>query len=70
MIKEVNEDSGWLTNDITTVISNKGLAVYIDELCDKGAGELGMCSQATNCDVLSPPVLHWQGNNGSKTDTR
>lgn len=35
--------------------------MYINELCDKRAGELGMFSQATNGDVLSPFVLNWQG---------
>lgn len=61
-------DSRWLTNDIAAVICNEGFAVNIDELCDKRLRELGMCSQATECDVLRPLVLnlggmdsqHWQ----------
>lgn len=62
-MKKVKDASTSLTNNITTIISNKGLAVYINELCDKRAGELAMCSQATNCDVLGPFVLNWQGRN-------
>lgn len=33
----------------------------IDELCDKRLGELGMCSQAAECDVLRPLVLNLGG---------
>lgn len=51
----------WLTNDIAAVISNEGFAVNIDELCDKRLRELGMGSQATECDVIRPLVLNWWG---------
>ena len=50
-----------LTNDIAAVISNEGLAVNIDELCDERLGELGMSSQAAEGDVLRPQVLNWGG---------
>lgn len=56
----LHDDSRRLTNDIAAVISNEGLAVNIDELCDKRLGELGMCSQAAECDVLCPLVLNWE----------
>ncbi len=60
-IMELNDDSMRLTNDIAAVISNEGLAVHIDELSDKRLGELRMCPQAAECDVLCPLVLHWEG---------
>lgn len=48
----------WLTNDIAAIISNEGFAVNINQLSDQRPGELGMSSQATQCDVLRPLVLH------------
>lgn len=48
----------WLTNDIAAVISNEGLAVNIDEFCDRWLGELGMRPQSAQCDVLCPLILH------------
>lgn len=51
----------WRTDDIAAVISNEGLAVNVDELCDKRLGEQGMFPQAAECDVLRPQVLNWWG---------
>lgn len=60
-----NDNPCRLTNDVAAVISDHGLAVNIDELCDQRLGELGMCSQAAECDVLCPHVLNW----GAKSES-
>lgn len=51
-----------LTYYVAAIISNEGLAVNIDKLSDKWLGELGMCPQATERDVLCPLVLNWETN--------
>lgn len=56
-----------LTDDIATVVRDESLAVNIDELCDQRLGELGVCPQAAEGDVLRPLVLNWErgGNRDS-----
>lgn len=62
--------SEWLTNDVASIISNEGLAVNVDQLCDKWLGELRMCPQATECDVLCPLFLNWEIKPGGMIQER
>lgn len=48
-----------LTDDVAAVVSDQGLAVNVDELCDQRLGEPGVRPQAAERDVLAPLVLHW-----------